>query len=204
MTATPHHQKPPFATEPDPVATTHTTSRRSLLRAGLSFALVGFRASTGRAGESVWTTYQTPEAFIAETFGGAAPAPKVLDLDSGAQAQISTVLGHAYTQTGRLRYWRANGRSAWILDDMGKAGYQLTTAGFVIKGGVVEVAKVLIYRESRGEQVADASFLKQLMGARLSGVQLDRSVDNISGATLSVQMMQRMARLALKLDSIAV
>ncbi len=166
-------------------ATSHH-GRRSFLRAALSLLALGLGGRIARAGESVWTTYQTPEAFIQEAFAGAPPPLKVLEYEGK-----------------KLRYWRVNGRSAWILDDLGKPGYQLTTAGFVVKGGVIEVAKVLIYRESRGEQVADASFLKQLLGAKLAGAQIDRHVDNISGATLSVQMMQRMAATALKLDAIA-
>jgi hypothetical protein len=39
--------------------------------------------------------------------------------------------------------------------------------------------------------------------ARASGEGLDRSVDNISGATYSVKLMQRMARTALMFDELA-
>lgn len=100
-----------------------------------------------------------------------------------------------------MRYWRAGGRTAWILDDVGKEGYQMTTAGFIVKAGAIELAKVLVYRESRGEQVALPAFLNKFTGARLAGGGLDRSIDNISGATLSVLLMQRMARTALTLDA---
>jgi hypothetical protein len=153
-----------------------------------SFALV---ASTllmplARAGESLWTTYQTPEAFIAEAFRGKPPAPKVVSGPSGP-----------------VHYWRANGRTAWVIEDLGKQGYQLTTAGFIVKNGAIESAKVLVYRESRGEQVAEPSFLQKFLGARLAGGNLDRKIDNISGATLSVLMMQRMARTVLALDATA-
>jgi hypothetical protein len=147
-------------------------------------------------------TFQTPEAFLTEAFGASVPPAKLLDLDGNAQSKLSAVLGHPYSQ-GRLRYWRGGGRSAWILEDIGKQGYQVTTAGFVVKGAAIDYARVLIYRESRGEQVAEASFLKQLSGAHLAGTQLDKTVDNISGATLSVKMMQRMASAALTLDSFA-
>lgn len=161
-------------------------SRRSFIRTVLAFAATGVFAPVARAGESVWTTYQTPEAFIAEAFHGAPPAPKV-----------------ASGPAGPVHYWRANGRSAWVLDDLGKQGYQLTTAGFIVKAGAIESAKVLVYRESRGEQVAQPSFLQKFVGARLAAGQLDRGIDNISGATLSVQMMQRMARTVLALDASA-
>lgn len=179
-----------------------TMGRRSFLRTTLSLLLYGFSGRAARAMDSVWTTYQTPESFVAQAFGGATPPVKLLDLDANLQAQIGSVFGHAYPQS-RLHYWRANGRSVWILDDVGKEGYQPTTAGFAVQNGAIVWARVLVYRESRGEQVAQPSFLNQLNGARLNGAQLDRSVTNISGATLSVLMMQRMARLALKLDALA-
>lgn len=161
-------------------------SRRSFLRSTFALMATALVAPMARAGESLWTTYQTPEAFIAEAFRGNPPPPKV-----------------ASGPSGPVHYWRANGRTAWVIEDIGKQGYQVTTAGFITKGGAIESAKVLVYRESRGEQVAEPSFLQKFMGARLAGGQLDRNIDNISGATLSVQMMQRMARTVLALDATA-
>uniref|UniRef100_UPI004035E151 FMN-binding protein n=2 Tax=Nevskia sp. TaxID=1929292 RepID=UPI004035E151 len=177
------------------------TGRRSLLRsaAGLFGALLLPKLAV--AGDDLWTTFQTPAAFLAEAFG-APPAPSVLVLDAAMQAQIGTVFGRAYPQS-QLRYWKANGRSAWILDDIGKQGYQITTSGFVVKDHSIDFARVLIYRESRGEQVAEGSWLKKLSGRKLAGTTLDQNVDNISGATLSVKMMQRMAATALVLDTLA-
>ena len=65
-------------------------------------------------------------------------------------------------------------------------------------------ARVLVYRESRGGEVRYPSFLKQLVGVALVGEQqLSARVDNIAGATLSVNAMSRMARLALYFDSAA-
>ena len=149
----------------------------------------------------LWTTFQTPAAFLAEAFG-TPPAPSVLALDAAMQAQITAAFGRAYPQS-QLRYWKANGRSAWIIDDIGKKGYQITTSGFVVKDKSIDFARVLIYRESRGEQIAEASWLKKLTGRKLAGPALDQEVDNVSGATLSVKMMQHMAAAALVLDSLA-
>ncbi len=89
-----------------------------------------------------------------------------------------------------------------MIEDKGKEGYQLTTAAFAVKGGAIDIARVLIYRESHGEEVAQASFLNKFSGARIAGSQLDRKIDSISGATLSVLMMQRMARAAIVLDAL--
>jgi len=177
-------------------------SKRSFLRAALTLLLVGAGSRAARAdGASLWTTFLTPEAFLSQAFGASAPAAQLMELDGNKQAQLAAVFGKSYPQ-GRLRYWKANGKTAWILEDVGKPGYQLTTAGFVVKAGAIEAARVLVYRESRGEQVGEASFLKQFEGAHLNGAALDRTIDNISGATLSVLMMQRMARAAIKLDSL--
>jgi fructose-specific component phosphotransferase system IIB-like protein len=178
-----------------------SSGRRQLLR-GVLALLAATAGGRGLAAIDIYKTFQTPEAFLAETFGAAVPPPQTLELDDAKQAQLATVFGRRYPQA-RLRYWRANGRSAWIFDDIGKEGYVPTTAGFVVKGGAIDFARVLIYRESRGEQVAERSFLQQLAGARAAGAGIDRKVDNISGATYSVKMMQRMARTALTLDSLA-
>ncbi|HET8881231.1 MAG TPA: FMN-binding protein [Solimonas sp.] len=180
-----------------------SSARRALLR-GL-FALPLLAVAVRKAGAQdveLAKTFQTPEAFITEAFApAAAPPPAMLMLDAARQAQISAVLGHPYPQA-RLRYWKAAGRSAWIFDDIGKEGYVPTTCGFIVANAAIEHARVLIYRESRGAQIGEPSFLRQLIGAKAAGNGLDKHVDNISGATLSVNMMQRMARAALVLDSL--
>lgn len=159
--------------------------------------LLGLAAGPAQAIDDV---YQTPEAFLAEAFGALPPPPQVMELDAGLQSTLSQMLGHPFPQS-RLRYWRAAGKSAWIFDSIGKEGYQPTTAGFVVSGGAINIARVLIYRESRGEQVCELSFLQQFQGARTAGEGLDRQIDGISGATYSVKMMQRMARAAISLDA---
>jgi hypothetical protein len=60
--------------------------------------------------------------------------------------------------------------------------------------------RVLIYRESRGWEVRHAFFTRQFDQAQLENGKLDRSIDGITGATLSVEALQRAARLALWLD----
>ncbi|HSW13135.1 MAG TPA: FMN-binding protein [Solimonas sp.] len=176
-------------------------SRRSLLRGALALLLTT-PAMRVAAAVDIYKTFQTPEAFLAEAFGATPPPAQTLDLDDAKQSQLATVFGRRYPQA-RLRYWRAAGRTAWIFDDVGKEGYVPTTAGFVVQNGAIDFARVLVYRESRGEQVAERSFLQQLAGAKAAGAAIDRKVDNISGATYSVKMMQRMARTALTLDSLA-
>lgn len=175
------------------------TTRRSLLRGlfGLPFALLAPRAFAEGGLEQFYKFNIKPEIFLEEVFAGEVPVAQSVSV-GGNVAQLIQPLPQ------RMRYWRANGRTAWIFDELGKVGYAPTTCGFVVKEKSIERAKVLIYRESRGEQVGQPSFLQQLVGAKASGGSIDKSVDNISGATYSVKMMQRMARTALMLDELAV
>jgi hypothetical protein len=141
--------------------------------------------------------YQEPAAFVAEVFGST-PAPKVLWLTKELQAQAAAILGHPPAQL-RQRYWSEGGKSVWILEETGKE--EPITAGFVVVDGRIDHVRVLVYRESRGQEVRQSSFLKQFKEAKLAkGDRLDRDIDGIVGATLSVGAMERMARLALYFD----
>lgn len=160
------------------------------MRSRLLAFVLGLCAAAQAPGE----VYQAPEAFVAEVFG-TLPAPRVLWLSREMQAGASAILNHPPPNL-RQRYWSDGVKSVWILEEIGKE--ELITAGFVIAQGRVEHVRVLVYRESRGQEVREPSFLKQFAGARLApGDRLDRGVDGISGATLSVHAMERMARLAL-------
>lgn len=184
---------------------TESPLKRSTCCAALLCLGLGTLAPQAHAEECppvICKTFITREAFLAEAFGDTLPPVQTLEIDEARQARIMPIYGRRFPQA-RLRYWRgADGRTAWIFDDIGKEGYQPTTSGFVVKDGAIEMARVLFYKESRGEQVGELSFLHQLLGARASGKGLDRSVDNISGATYSVTMMQRMARTALLFDEL--
>lgn len=174
-------------------------TRRTLLR-GLLVLPFGAWASRPEAAGGIEQFYKfniKPEVFLEEVFGPEVPTAQSVAV-SGNVAQLIQPLPQ------RMRYWRANGRTVWIFDELGKVGYQPTTCAFVVREKAIERAKVLVYRESRGEQVGQPSFLQQLVGAKATGGALDKSVDNISGATYSVKMMQRMARTALMLDELAV
>jgi hypothetical protein len=171
-------------------------SKRSFLRAGLGLSLlgIGIGRASAQAGGGIEQFYKyniKPETWLAEVFGNQVPAPQVAPGGS---------FGLMQPLPGRVRYWRANGRTAWIFDEIGKVGYAPTTCGFVVKAGAIESAKVLVYRESRADQVGTPSFLNQLAGAKSAGAGIDKHVDNISGATYSVDMMKRMAGAALQLD----
>lgn len=145
--------------------------------------------------------FHEPEDFLSESFNGNPPPPSVLQFDQASKAAIREVFERDYPEP-RMRYWSANGYTAWIFDDLGKKGYQPTTSAFLVKDGEIIDAKVLVYRESRGQEVGEPFFLEQLKGARANGKGLTQGVDAITGATESVYMMQRMARTAIALDEL--
>lgn len=140
-------------------------------------------------------TYQTPDAFLHETFSGDVPQPAVLWLTGAVREQAKTILGHEPAQL-RIRYWQQAQRSAWILDEIGKE--KPITTGLVIDAGKIERIRVLAFRESRGWEVRHDFFTDQFKQRSLNtDSKLDGHIDGISGATLSVRALTNLARLAL-------
>lgn len=143
--------------------------------------------------------YQEPEAFLEETFDGDVPEPDVVWIKGSRKSAIRKIMGRDLRML-RVRYWGRGGRTAWILEEIGKT--EPITTGIVVDRGRIENIKVLIYRESRGWEVRYPFFTNQFEGAELTGNnRLDRSIDGISGATLSVNALTRLARLALFLHT---
>lgn len=139
--------------------------------------------------------YQQPEEFLAETFPNGVPKPAALWMTGEIKKDVEAILGHEPNEL-RATYWYKDGRSAWILEEIGKE--RPITTGIVIDRGQIERIKVLVYRENRGWEVRYPFFTDQFKGAELQpDRRLDRPVDNISGATMSVDALIRMARLAL-------
>ena len=141
--------------------------------------------------------YQEPDAFIKETFGTDNPEIKVLWPDDKLQTEIIGVLGHKYKSL-RIRYWISDKKTAWILEEIGKE--KPITTGIVINNNAIERIRILIFRESRGWEVRHNFFTQQFKQAKLvEDKQLSTTIDNISGATLSVRAVSKLARLALLL-----
>jgi len=169
--------------------------RPAWLFAALFFLLVLGTLSAASAKD----VYQKPEDFLAETFGGDIPEPDVVWATEDVRERIKAIMGHE-VRALRIRYWGRDGRTAWILEEIGKV--EPITTGLVVDSGELERIKVLIYRESRGWEVRYPFFTDQFKGAVLSGTRLDRRIDGISGATLSVSALTRLAALALYLHSL--
>ncbi len=141
------------------------------------------------------TVYETREEFVNRAFNGSSPGTSVLWLSGDKKTAVRQLLGHDYPAL-RLRYWCQGKRSAWILEEIGKE--LPITVGIVIDGGQVRSLRVLTYRENRGSEVSSPSFTDQFDGVMLSATgKLDHNIDGITGATLSVYALTRLATMAL-------
>ncbi len=139
--------------------------------------------------------YQNSQAFLDAVFAGNSPKPKLLWLKKDRRQVAEQILGHK-VQGMRVRYWQQQARSVWILEEIGKE--LPITIGVVIDENHIEEVKVLAFRESRGWEVKHDFFTQQFKGAGLKdNHQLNQSIDGISGATLSVRALKKIARLAL-------
>ncbi len=142
--------------------------------------------------------YQKPDEFINQVFDNNPPKAKALWLNEELKKQIVAILDHKYKGL-RVRYWQDDSKSAWILDEIGKE--KPITTGIVISNGKIEHIKILVFRESRGWEVRHDFFTEQFKQAGLKqDHRLDQTIDNISGATLSVRAVKKLARIALLLD----
>ena len=141
--------------------------------------------------------YQSPEDFISEVFSSNPPEADRIIIKGDLSKELKSILGHRYSKI-RIPYWRDGDRTVWILEKIGKE--LPITAGFVISNNQVEQFNVLIFRESRGWEIRNDFFTKQFDGANLSAKnKLNQPIDNITGATMSVNAMKKLSRMALYL-----
>lgn len=143
--------------------------------------------------------YLEPVTFINDVFAGQPPAPDKLTLSGKLAQEVKEILEHRYKKI-RLAYWRDEHRTAWILEEIGKE--RPITAGFVVENDKIEDFKVLIFRESRGWEIRNEFFTRQFTGAYLqTNTRLNQRIDNITGATMSVNAMKKLSRMALLLHN---
>ena len=143
--------------------------------------------------------HQSPDEFLAENLPGC--QKKALWLKADMKKEVEGILDHAFTGV-RVRYCIQEGKTAWILDEIGKT--EPITTGIIVNDGMVERARVLVFRESRGGEVHREVFTQQYEQAVLDDRnRLDRNIDGITGATMSVSAVSRQVRLALLLDGYA-
>ncbi|MDB9842955.1 FMN-binding protein [Porticoccaceae bacterium] len=142
--------------------------------------------------------YQSGPDFIADTFGrGADTAPKAksLWLTAPIRQRAAQIVGRPIAGL-RIRYHQRASKTAWILEEIGKE--MPITIGIVVQDNKIERVKILAYRESRGGEVRYPAYTQQYVGAALSeNNKLNQSIDGITGATLSMWAVNKVAALAL-------
>lgn len=139
--------------------------------------------------------YQKPEDFINESFSSKAPKSKVLWITKSLKPEIYEIMGHDLDAL-RIRYWRKDKKTVWVLNEIGKE--HPITVGLVVKQNKLQRLKVLIFRESRGGEVQHSFFTNQFKKIGITPEnKLDKNIDGISGATLSVTALKKLSRLAL-------
>ena len=179
------------------------TTLNNLLSLSLSrltrFAGAAILLSSLLSTQATATEYQSPDAFIQHAFNGQSVTSKVYWIDDDAKQAIESILAHSFNKM-RLRYWQQPNETVWILDEIGKEAP--ITVGIHVKDQAIVQTKVLVYRESRGDEVRHDFFTDQFKSAKLDPqLQLDRHIDGITGATLSVRALTKLSRIALWLDS---
>lgn len=143
--------------------------------------------------------YLGRDEFLGMAFGPEQAEMHSLWFTEETRAAAKSAVGWAPAGL-RLRYWRAGERTAWILEDIGKD--KPITIGIAVAGRQIEQVQVLAFRESRGWEIRYPFFTDQFSGARLADDgYLSKPIDGITGATLSVRAVERVARLALWLDA---
>ena len=145
------------------------------------------------------SVYETPAEFLSRAFAGATPDASVVWLSGDRKSSVRQLLGHDYPAL-RVRSWCQSGRSAWILEEIGKE--LPITVGIIVDKDYISSLRVLTYRENRGGEVATPSFTDQFNGVALDASDtLSTKIDGISGATLSVRALTRLAGMALFLHT---
>ena len=143
--------------------------------------------------------YLARDDFLRLAFGDSEPEMQTLWMTEDTKAAARDAVGWI-PRALRLRYWQAEGRTAWILEDIGKD--KPITLGIAVSNNQIERVDVLAFRESRGWEIRYPFFTSQFSGLSLAeDGYLSDTVDGITGATLSVRAVDRVARLALWLDA---
>jgi len=154
---------------------------------------VGASAGPAPGGDQVFLTTQ---AYVAQVFPNTQPKLETLWPTGELREQLTKILGHRPSL--RFKYWGANNKTVWVLDEIGKD--RPITAAVTIVRGKIEDVQVLVFRESRGWEIKHEFFTRQFNRLWLGPKQqLSARIDNITGATLSVKAMTRMAKAALLL-----
>ncbi|MDG1996258.1 MAG: FMN-binding protein [Emcibacteraceae bacterium] len=142
--------------------------------------------------------YVKTSDYVKGHFGGETPKKATVWVIGDLRDDINDVLNGADNTPVRYRYWQKGNKTLWMLNSVART--MPITAGVVVEDGKIVDITVMTYRETRGHEVQSRFHRVQYVGAAISNDnQLTNPIDGISGSTLSVNSMKRMARMALLL-----
>lgn len=154
---------------------------------------------TGGWNAAIAEQYLSQEDFLSQAFDGAEYSKDKLWLTSTIKDKAKEILHHDYAGL-RVSYWKSGTTTAWILDEIGKE--RPITIGIAVKDQQIKQVSILEFRESRGWEVRYPFFTEQFQGVNLtSDYELNKIIDGVTGATLSVRAVKKVAALALYLHS---
>jgi len=180
--------------------------RSILARCILAAAVLATAAAAG-AVEPEWrriTVFKPHDEAVAEVFADADTVwTETWRPDDGERAALAAALD-ARVPEAEFTFHRArrDGRSlGWvlILDELGQHE-PITHLIHVGADGKVDQVQVLVFRETRGDEIKRPRFLRQFRGKdRADRLLVGRDVDGVTGATYSSRAIARGVRKALAL-----
>ncbi len=161
-----------------------------------------FCATVGHAqsGYGEETIEQKKRTFLEKVFQGSPPEPGYLWITASARSKIEKILLHEYRGL-RIKYWEKKKETVWILEDIAKE--KPVYAGIITCEEKISHLDIVFSSGRWGKQVQNANFTDQFENIGIDEKSnLNKQIDGISGATLSVDVVSRLARLALLLEKI--
>lgn len=144
--------------------------------------------------------YNKTSDYVKSFYGGDTPKKYTVWVIGDLRDDINQVINGADSTPVRYRYWLKEGRSLWVLDSVART--MPITAGVVVENGKIVDISVLTYRETRGHEIQNRVHRAQYYDAAITeNNTLDKPINGISGSTLSVNSLKRMARIALLLHN---
>jgi Na+-translocating ferredoxin:NAD+ oxidoreductase RnfG subunit len=133
--------------------------------------------------------------------------PMLVKLSESQRDKIKALSGlrQRWEEQKVWRVEKAGKQQGWfIVDDVvGKHEFITYGIGLSLDGHVIGI-EIISYRETKGDQIREANWRKNLVGKTLSDpFKLDEDVPNISGATLSCRNVMDGVKRVLALQKVA-
>lgn len=155
-------------------------------------------ALPARAAATYFTTPQVLKAFFPQS---QRVTYRKVKLGASEQAALQARLGYKPAKAEYVFFVATTGEHvdgyALIDEELGQHE-QITFAVKLSPGGVVERHEVMVYRESYGQEIADARFRRQFQGKTVKDpVRAGEDIDVVTGASISSRSMAVGVRRAL-------